>query len=187
MLCKQLSCAWFLHDFCQLEYHLTTDGKQRIILLNGDDKFFDLTFQALLLIECGFPIPNFTCGYIQHMKEVLHPSKFEYIQNYIENPRPLKLGCRDVLRHHYKGRIVHQFVEKSNLPQSLKDFILLKPLLKYVPKDLLTVRKRIFRATTVQLPIPRRTFCARPVRFCLLSMSALLLLFSIFVNFISPA
>ena len=42
--------------------------------------------------------------------------------------------CRDSLRRHFKNRDIHRFVSISNIPDAIKDFILLKtvlPTLKY--------------------------------------------------------
>ena len=43
----------------------------------------------------------------------------------------------DVLRRRYKGRDIYRFVNSVKVPRLIKDEILLKPLLKCVPKDLL--------------------------------------------------
>ena len=96
---------------------------------------FALNFMGPLLIECGFPIPE---GALEYELEKLHPAEQDYIRANLEVPRTLTLCCRDSLRKHFRGRQVHYFMELSNAPKQIKDFVLLKPLLKCVPSNLLT-------------------------------------------------
>ena len=86
-----------------------------------------LNFLAPLLMECGFPVTQNVL--LDSTNKPLHQSEHMYIQKYLDGPRPLKVRCRDVLRNHFKGRKIHKFVEMSDYPHTIKDFILLKPIL----------------------------------------------------------
>ena len=91
-----------------------------------------LNFTAPIMAECGFRVPIDTIESIDQQKVQLHPSVYKYIQEYLTMPRSLSVCCRDSLRRHYNGRQIHAFVEKTAMPKSVKDFILLKPLLRYI-------------------------------------------------------
>ena len=95
---------------------------------NGDE--FSLHFMGPLLIECGF---SFDEGTLDYKLEKLRPAERDYTINNTEVPRTLKLCCSDSLSKHCKGRQVHYFMEHSEVPKQIKDFVLLKPLLKCVP------------------------------------------------------
>lgn len=103
-----------------------------------EDDNFALNFMAPLLIECGFPIPDDIICSIESWESKLHPAEFDYFQRCSNTPKLLKHCCRDTLRKHFKGRLIHKFVEKAEIPGSIRDFILLKPLLRYVEKHLLS-------------------------------------------------
>ena len=121
------------------DFHLTgvyqMDGYKHSLFGHDERDTFALNFIVPLLLECGFPLPNKVQG-----KEVyefqLHPNETEYIKSYKSIPRSLKVCCRDSLRKHFKGRQIHKFVKHSSIPKSIKDFILLKPLLKTLSADL---------------------------------------------------
>ena len=107
---------------------------------NGHDKEnFVFNFMVPCLIECGFPASRDTVRAIMadSWKEKIHPIVYEYLEHWLDTPRSLMLSCRDVLRKHFQGRSLHIFVAESAIPRSLKDFLLLKPLLKSAPRDLL--------------------------------------------------
>ena len=89
------------------------------------------------LIEAGFPVSEDECKALELAMDTLHPAEQEYLQFWLTNPRPLKLRCGDVLRSHFSGRQTHDYVKRDDIPHSIKDFILLKPLLKSVSKELL--------------------------------------------------
>ena len=106
------------------------DASERSIFGLDDVDNIPLNFVAPLLIECGFLCTRET---LQRAMELsLHPAEHLYLQEYLvrlETPKPLKLCCRDFLRRHYKGRRIHTFVERNNIPDSIKRFILLENLL----------------------------------------------------------
>ena len=102
-----------------------------------DDSDFALNFMVPFLIECGFPVMEDFLEAFDDLKDFLDPVEQVYIHNYLDSPRPLLWMCRDTLRAHYKGRQIHKFVKMANIPQQVNDFILLKPLMKCVPKYML--------------------------------------------------
>ena len=103
------------------------DAKQHDCYGYDDDDNFCLNFMGPFLMECGFPVPRQSL--FDSLNRDLHPSVRAYILKYIESPMPLKVICRDTLRRHFKGRLIHRFVEQSQLPRDIKSFILLKRLL----------------------------------------------------------
>ena len=112
------------------------DGKEHAIFGHDDKASFALNFMAPLLVECGFTISTEAMRDFEKSQESLHPAQVEYLKFCLQNPRTLELCSRDVLRKHFRGRLIHKFVEGSELPQEIKDYILLKPLLKSVPNQL---------------------------------------------------
>ena len=107
-----------------------TDAKQHSVFGHNSGSDYALEFTAPLLLECGFPVTWETLE--AALDRNLHPDELKYIRAYIDTPRSLKLRCRDVLKKHFKGRHLHNFVEMSPIPQSIKDFILLKTILTCV-------------------------------------------------------
>ena len=103
------------------------DGKQHGCYGYDDDGNFCLNFMGPFLIECGFPVSRQSL--IDSLNGNMHPFVRAYILKYVESPMPLKVICRDTLRLHFKGRLIHRFVEQSQLPRDIKSFILLKSLL----------------------------------------------------------
>ena len=76
-------------------------------------------------------------------EEKLHPAIHSYIKLYIENnfenPKPLTLQCRKRIRRYFKGGDLRSFIENSDCPQRVEDFVLMKYLLQplqliFVPK-----------------------------------------------------
>ena len=112
----------------------TMDAQEHFLF---SEENFALNFILPLFIECGFPLRRNLIDTILHNEEVsdkLHPTETEYLINSLEQPRSLQLCCRDLLRRHFKNRQIHQFVSISNVPNKIKDFLLLKtvlPTLKY--------------------------------------------------------
>ena len=94
---------------------------------------FALNFTAPLLIECGYPVTRQLL--YEFLTIDLHPSEKRYLRECMDVPRSLKLCCRDVLRKTFKGRNLHKFVENQNIARSVRDFILLKPILKCLDTD----------------------------------------------------
>ena len=106
------------------------DATERSIFGLDDVDSIPLNFAAPLLIECGFLCTRETLH--RALELSLHPAEHLYLQEYLvrlQTPKPLKLCCRDFLRRHYKGRRIHTFVERNNIPNSIKRFILLENLL----------------------------------------------------------
>ena len=106
------------------------DATERSIFGLDDVDNIPLNFVAPLLIECGFLCTRETLN--RALELSLHPAEHLYLQDYLvrlQTPKPLKLCCRDFLRRHYKGRRIHTFVERNNIPDSIKRFILLENLL----------------------------------------------------------
>ena len=112
------------------------DGKRHSLIGHDDANDVALDFVVPLLLECGFPLQSNGLQ-IKLYHQQVHPDEKEYIQRYIRTPRPLKVSCRDVLRKHFQGRNIHEFVRKSKLPRSVCNFLLLRPLLKSIPAGLL--------------------------------------------------
>ena len=100
----------------------------------GHDDNLALNMTVPLLIESGFPVPDSLLDTVITHKDTIPPEVYEYIQATRGHPKPLEVVARDCLRRYYRGRQIHRFVDCANLPQILKDFILLKPLLKSVPE-----------------------------------------------------
>ena len=98
------------------EYY--TDAKQHGLHGFDDDNSFCLNFTGPYLMECGFPISR--DNLMASLNVELHPSVRLYIQNYLESPRPLRIICRNVLRKHFKGNTVHEYMELSKCPRALK-------------------------------------------------------------------
>ena len=103
------------------------DAKQHGRYGYDDDDNFCLNFMGPFLMECGFPVSRQSL--IDSLNGDLHPSVRAYILKYIESPMPLKVICRDTLRRHFKGRLIHRFAEQSHCPRAIKNFLLLNSLL----------------------------------------------------------
>ena len=107
----------------------TMDANVRF-LFGGEN--FALNFILPLFIECGFPLKRSLLDNIlqdEKVSEKLHPAETEYLKKSLECPRSLLLCCRDSLRRHFKNRQIHQYVSISDVPNTLKDFVLLKTVL----------------------------------------------------------
>ena len=104
-----------------------TDTQEHSVFGHDDVLSYALNFTGPLLIECGYPVtPD---ELMEALEEQLHTAEHAYMRQCLDYPRPLQLLCRDVLRRHFKGRDVHRFVNNSNIPKHIGDFILLKPIL----------------------------------------------------------
>ena len=94
---------------------------------------FALNFSGPFFLECGFPVKREVLEKYLN-EETLHPAIHDYIKCYIDknfdNPKPLMIQCREFLRRHFKGKALHSFIEKSDCPESVKDFVLMKYLLQ---------------------------------------------------------
>ena len=107
---------------------------------------FCLNFFVPLLMESGFSVSREAIDRLEANLELLPHEEQEYILEHLNTPRPLKLCCRDILRKTYKGQQIHTFVMETEMPDRLKDYILLKTFLKCIPED------RISRCT---IPLPK--------------------------------
>ena len=102
------------------------DGKEHNIFDHSES--FALNFLGPLLIECGFPVSRDLLLWTLDRKSV-HRKEYDYMQQCLDTPRQLALRCRDVLRKHFGGRALHRYLENADIPQKIKDFILIKSIL----------------------------------------------------------
>ena len=116
-----------MRDKSDLVGEYVMDGKEHSLFGQEGRKGYPLNFIAPLLIESGFLCTRDVLRLA--LDKQLHPAEDEYMRDCLENPRALKLRCRDVLRKQHPGRQIHQFVQNANIPKLIKDFILMKPLL----------------------------------------------------------
>ena len=111
------------------QYLYKCDGKEHG-LLEHDNGNFALNFHAPFLLECGFKISREEIQ--KYLQETMHPAEKHYLQNYIQenfdSPTPLKMMCRRILRRHFKGYNINKYVEISDCPRRIKDFILMRDL-----------------------------------------------------------
>ena len=91
-----------------------------------------LSFYGPLLLECGFPVSRKTL--VSALENRLHEAERAYLLDYMSSPRSLQRRCRDVIRNHFSGRQLHQFVATLDLPKKVKDFLLLKDILLTLKK-----------------------------------------------------
>ena len=87
-------------------------------------RFFLMHFLLPLLIECGYPVNR--DDLTEAESEILAPAEYDYIQHVLDRPRGLRLMCWDSLRNHFQGRIIRDFMNMVHVPESIKDYILLK-------------------------------------------------------------
>ena len=107
-------------------YHM--DAREHGLFEDNDPDGFVYNFMGPFLIECGFP---FTSSLLrQCLDKQLHSTELDYIQQCLVSPRRLTLSCRDSLRKHFKGHKIHKYLDITECPQSVKDFILIKRLLE---------------------------------------------------------
>ena len=97
---------------------------------------FALNMTAPFLIECGFPVSDNVLKTVNSRNNSLPMEECKYIQHYGGNARSLKVISRDTLRKHFVGQMIHKFVNSIAMPGQIKDFILLKPLLRCLPEEL---------------------------------------------------
>ena len=105
------------------------DTKEHTIFEHTDEDFA-LNFLGPLLIGCGFPVTRHTL--LNAVDKQLHLAEIAYIRQCLEQPRALRLCCRDTLRKHFKGHAIHDFVEIAILSKGTANFILLKSVLKNI-------------------------------------------------------
>ena len=120
-----------------LHTSLIMDCKQHAMFKHDNARDFALNFTAPLLIECGCPyssdeyltfISRYGDGRLQQAEE-------EFLCQIKDTQKTLAGMCRDTLRRHFKGPQIHGYVKQSNIPSKIKNFILLKDVLKCTPVD----------------------------------------------------
>ena len=128
------------NSFTSRNFHLTgvfsMDVKEHSLFGHDRADDYALNFMIPLFLESGFRLTNVSLDLLTD--ERFHPEEAQYLHSFISMPRSLKALCRDSLRKHFKGRQIYCFVKQSNIPKSIEDFILLRPLLKAVPTHLLS-------------------------------------------------
>lgn len=129
--CTSYSSGYGLHT------SLIMDCKQHAMFKHDDARDFALNFCAPLLIECGCPysFDEYTAFIRRYRDDALQQAEKEYICQIKDSQKTLAGMCREVLRCHYKGPQIHEFVKRNNIPTKIKDFILLKDGLKYISDD----------------------------------------------------
>ena len=130
--CESLFSDSFIPD---LKAGFLMDAKEHGLFGHENQESFAFNFFVPLLIESGFPVATEAKQLLESKIGSLHPAENIYITHYLETPKLLTLCCRDALRKHFKGRQIHSYVEKTDMPQKIRDFILLKMLLKCTPED----------------------------------------------------
>lgn len=106
------------------------DCKEHAIFGSVGKAGYALNFLGPVLLESGFPCST------QDLQMALQSrpqsnDELAYIQSYLNTPRSLAVCCRTVLRRHFKRRQIHSYVETAEIPELLKDFILLRPILSF--------------------------------------------------------
>ena len=91
-----------------------------------DSTAYAFNFLGPLLIECGFPYTRDTL--VASRDKSLHNAEHAYLCQCLNNPRSLKLRCRDVIRNYYKRKQLNHFLESAILPSKIKEFISLKEI-----------------------------------------------------------
>ena len=104
--------------------------------LCGHDDRYVLNMTGPFLMECGFLVLDEVYELVESKKDELPQHVSIYVQNYSSKPKPLIVLSREKLRSHFKGRAIHQFVKDATIPILIRDYILLKPLLRCLPKEL---------------------------------------------------
>lgn len=106
------------------------DANEHAVFGHNKTSNFALNFLAPLLIESGFPVSRETV--VDFVDKNLHAAEKDFLKKNIETPRKLNLKwtCRNIIRKHFSGRQLHAFVAESSLPEMIKDYLLLKDILK---------------------------------------------------------
>ena len=114
-------------------YNFITDVREHG-MYGHDGEDLALNYVYPFLLECGYKTPRRKLHDVLDEKSNTESESIEvaYIINYLETPRSLQTCCRNTLRNHFRGRYIHRFVEVSGCPQKIKDFILLKDLLRCI-------------------------------------------------------
>ena len=115
-------------DSAPMPKHLQIDGQMHSIFGHNHKESFALNFVGPLLIECGFSKPT-ASSLLKIDIEALDPTEKAYLQKIQNEPRSLKLYCRNSLRRYFRGRSLHKFVSDAGIPNSVENYILLKDVL----------------------------------------------------------
>ena len=124
-----------------LHTSLIMDCKQHAMFKHDNARDFALNFTAPLLIECGCPYSSdeYTAFISRYGDGApgsrLQQAEKEFLCLIKDTQKTLAGMCRDTLRRHFKGPQIHGYVKQSNIPSNIKNFILLKDVLKYTPVD----------------------------------------------------
>ena len=110
------------------------DSRENTLFGTSNSRYFHLNFVAPMLIECGFPVTKDALE--DALTKSLHPAEHDYIRTCLSTPKSLTSACRQILRRHYKRRQIHHFIENSDIPNMIKDYILLKDILPAAGKYL---------------------------------------------------
>ena len=118
-----------------------------------DDENVCFNFLVPFLIECGFHVSmddravldSLTDGLLHDEgllldfeEPKLQSEELKFIKHFLQSPRSLKQGCRTALRRHYVGSQIHKFVDLVAMPRQVKDYILLKPMMKSLSSELIS-------------------------------------------------
>ena len=111
----------------RLSVKYTLDGKLHSLFGHDDVNSSALNFTVPLLVECGFLCPANTL--IKALENASDPGEQDYLKKCLNEPRSLKLKCRDVLRKTFCGQQLRRFLDVAYIPNRIKNYILLKSTL----------------------------------------------------------
>ena len=102
------------------------------------DLFKDLTSTNKSLSSSEESIENSLVSMPHVKRKLCNPEDHAivYLQRCLSEPRSLMLRCRDVLRNHFPRRQIHRYVSVMDIPNRIRDFLLLKPILQRLPLDI---------------------------------------------------
>ena len=114
-------------DFTNLPGKCTLDGKLHSLFGHDDANSSALNYTVPMLIECGFLCSENTL--MEALENASDPAEQDYLKKCLNEPRSLKLNCRDVLRKTFCGRQLRKFLDVAFIPNRIKNYILLKSTL----------------------------------------------------------
>ena len=114
-------------DFTNLPRKCTLDGKLHSLFGHDDVNSSALNYTVPMLIECGFLCSKNTL--MEALENASDPAEQDYLKKCLNEPRSLKLKCRDVLRKTFCGRQLRKFLDVAYIPNRIKNYILLKSTL----------------------------------------------------------
>ena len=112
--------------------HFIMDSQGHTMFDHEGEAHYALNFFAPCVLECG--VRPTRMDLIDALSMALNPAEHSYIRKYLYTPRSLQLSCRDVLRCHFKRRQIHAFVDSTDVPTFIKEFILLKSIFPAIRK-----------------------------------------------------